>query len=79
LHWKVRNPEAYNFQTSFVLELDAFHEDIMWMSFVTSVIAAVSLQYVDPFGTSKLVLFQVSSSPLPSSDYLTSCQGDNIE
>ena len=27
---------------------------------MTSVIAAVSLQYVDPFGTSKLVLFEVS-------------------
>lgn len=32
----------------------------MWRGFVTSVIAAVSLQYVDPFGTGRLVLFQVS-------------------
>jgi chloride channel 3/4/5 len=31
----------------------------MWQGFVTSVIAAVTLQYADPFGTSKLVLFQV--------------------
>lgn len=31
----------------------------MWMGFVISVIAAVSLQYVDPFGTKKLVLFEV--------------------
>ena len=31
----------------------------MWRGFVTSVIAAVALQYVDPFRTSKLVLFQV--------------------
>ncbi|KAI9431287.1 hypothetical protein H4582DRAFT_2009108 [Lactarius indigo] len=30
----------------------------MWRGFVTSVIAAVALQYVDPFKTSKLVLFQ---------------------
>ncbi|KAI0352159.1 hypothetical protein OH77DRAFT_1428938 [Trametes cingulata] len=45
-------------------ELDAFFDDgnVMWRGFVTSVIAAVSLQYVDPFGTSKLVLFQVSES-----------------
>ncbi|KAM5536604.1 hypothetical protein V8D89_009699 [Ganoderma adspersum] len=45
-------------------ELDAFSNDsdVMWRGFVTSVIAAGSLQYVDPFGTSKLVLFQVSES-----------------
>ena len=46
-------------------ELDTFafsnESDVMWRGFVTSVIAAVSLQYVDPFGTAKLVLFQVSS------------------
>ena len=42
-------------------ELDAFGGDfdVMWRGFVTSVIAAVALQYVDPFRTSKLVLFQV--------------------
>ncbi|KAI0047852.1 Cl-channel protein [Auriscalpium vulgare] len=45
-------------------ELDSFanESDVMWRGFVTSVIAAVSLQYIDPFGTSKLVLFQVSNS-----------------
>ena len=32
----------------------------MWRAFVTSVIAAVSLQYIDPFGTAKLVLFKVA-------------------
>jgi hypothetical protein len=44
-----------------LLELDAFGGDfdVMWRGFVTSVIAAVALQYVDPFRTSKLVLFQV--------------------
>ncbi|KAH9964748.1 Cl-channel protein [Russula compacta] len=44
-------------------ELDAFGGDfdVMWRGFVTSVIAAVALQYVDPFRTSKLVLFQVTS------------------
>ena len=45
-------------------ELDTFafsdESDVMWRGFVTSSIAAVSLQYVDPFGTSKLVLFQVT-------------------
>lgn len=41
-------------------ELDTFalESDVMWRGFVASAIAAVSLQYVDPFGTSKLVLFQ---------------------
>lgn len=42
-------------------ELDTFanETEVMWRGFVTSVIAAVSLQYIDPFRTSKLVLFQV--------------------
>lgn len=42
-------------------ELDTFsgETDVMWRGFVISVIAAVSLQYVDPFGTKKLVLFGV--------------------
>jgi hypothetical protein len=31
----------------------------MWRGFVTSVLAAMTLQYTDPFGTGKLVLFQV--------------------
>ena len=47
-------------------ELDTFtfsnESDVMWRGFVTSVIAAVSLQYIDPFGTSKLVLFQVTGT-----------------
>ena len=44
-------------------ELDAFanDSDVIWRGFVTSAVAAVSLQYVNPFGTSKLVLFEVSS------------------
>jgi len=44
-------------------ELDAIGGDfdVLWRGFVTSVIAAVALQYVDPFRTSKLVLFQVCS------------------
>lgn len=45
-------------------ELDTFafsnESDVLWRGFVTSVIAAVSLQSIDPFGTSKLVLFEVS-------------------
>ncbi|KAI0286118.1 chloride channel [Russula aff. rugulosa BPL654] len=48
----------------FVLEeLDAIGGDfdVLWRGFVTSVIAAVTLQYVDPFRTSKLVLFQVTN------------------
>ncbi|EKM50668.1 uncharacterized protein PHACADRAFT_264052 [Phanerochaete carnosa HHB-10118-sp] len=47
-------------------ELDTFafsnENDVMWRGFVTSVIAAVTLQYMDPFGTSKLVLFEVSGT-----------------
>ncbi|PFH51941.1 hypothetical protein AMATHDRAFT_39855 [Amanita thiersii Skay4041] len=43
-------------------ELDAFasESDVMWRGFVASAVAAVSLQWVDPFGTKKLVLFQVT-------------------
>ncbi|KAI3600363.1 voltage-gated chloride [Moniliophthora roreri] len=43
-------------------ELDAFanESEIMWRGFVASAIAAVALQYVDPFQTAKLVLFQVT-------------------
>ena len=42
-------------------ELDTFsaESDIMWRGFVASAIAAVSLQLVNPFGTAKMVLFQV--------------------
>ena len=42
-------------------ELDTFanESDVMWRGFVASAIAAVSLQWVNPFGTAKLVLFQV--------------------
>jgi chloride channel 3/4/5 len=52
----------------YLSEFDAFGGDfdVMWRGFVTSVIAAVALQYVDPFRTSKLVLFQVCLAfPLP--------------
>ncbi|KAI5830328.1 hypothetical protein K523DRAFT_372229 [Schizophyllum commune Tattone D] len=44
-------------------ELDTFAKefDVMWRGFVASAVAAVALQYIDPFGTSKLVLFQVTS------------------
>ncbi|KAF7370903.1 Chloride channel protein [Mycena sanguinolenta] len=44
-------------------ELDTFanESEVMWRGFVASAIAAVSLQYVNPFGTSKLVLFQVTN------------------
>ncbi|KAL6309304.1 chloride channel [Sparassis latifolia] len=43
-------------------ELDTFSNgsDVMWRGFVVSVIAAMSLQYIDPFGTGKLVLFEVT-------------------
>ncbi|PBK72548.1 Cl-channel protein [Armillaria solidipes] len=44
-------------------ELDTFasESDVLWRGFVASAIAAVALQYADPFGTGKLVLFQVTS------------------
>ncbi|KAF7289525.1 Chloride channel protein [Mycena chlorophos] len=45
-------------------ELDVFannESEVMWRGFVASAIAAVSLQWVNPFGTSKLVLFQVTN------------------
>ncbi|KDR80589.1 hypothetical protein GALMADRAFT_240906 [Galerina marginata CBS 339.88] len=43
-------------------ELDTFanESDVMWRGFVASAIAAVSLQWVNPFSTAKLVLFQVT-------------------
>ncbi|KAF8075038.1 Cl-channel protein [Lyophyllum atratum] len=45
-------------------ELDTFADetDVMWRAFVASAIAAVSLQWVNPFGTAKLVLFQVNNT-----------------
>ncbi|KAJ7918813.1 Cl-channel protein [Mycena leptocephala] len=44
-------------------ELDTFanESEVMWRGFVASAVAAVSLQWVNPFGTSKLVLFQVTN------------------
>lgn len=60
---KARQPIKHKrFTTDMSLvELDTFakESDVMWRGFVISVIAAVSLQYVDPFGTKKLVLFGV--------------------
>lgn len=43
-------------------ELDTFanETDVMWRGFVASAVAAVALQWVNPFGTAKLVLFQVT-------------------
>ncbi|PPQ62897.1 hypothetical protein CVT24_006295 [Panaeolus cyanescens] len=43
-------------------ELDTFanESEVMWRGFVASAIAAVALQWVNPFGTAKLVLFQVT-------------------
>ena len=43
-------------------ELDTFagESDVIWRGFVASAIAAVALQWVNPFGTGKLVLFQVT-------------------
>ncbi len=46
-------------------ELGVYNGDVMWLSFVASAVAAVSLQYIDPFGTAKLVLFQVTGSDEP--------------
>ena len=48
---------SYHYHT----ELDSFasETDVMWRGFVASAIAAVALQWVNPFGTAKLVLFQV--------------------
>ncbi|KAG8899607.1 hypothetical protein FRB99_006556 [Tulasnella sp. 403] len=38
------------------------NEQLMWRAFVTSVVAATTLAYIDPFGIGKLVLFQVTTS-----------------
>ncbi|EAU90606.2 chloride channel 3 [Coprinopsis cinerea okayama7 len=44
-------------------ELDTFanETEVMWKGFVASAIAAMALQWVNPFGTAKLVLFQVTA------------------
>jgi chloride channel 3/4/5 len=45
-------------------ELGRFADEsgTMWRAFVTSALAAVALQYVDPFGTARLVLFQATAA-----------------
>lgn len=50
------------------IELDTFSKetDVMWRGFVASAVAAVALQWVNPFETSKLVLFQVRGFELPN-------------
>jgi hypothetical protein len=49
-------------QTPISAELDTFanESDVIWRGFVASAIAAVALQWMNPFGTGKLVLFQVT-------------------
>lgn len=37
-----------------------FPPKVMWRSFWCAMIAAVTLRFLDPFGTGKLVLFQVT-------------------
>ena len=52
-------------------ELDSFasETDVMWRGFVASAIAAVALQWVNPFGTAKLVLFQVDGPAIIGSSH----------
>lgn len=35
---------------------------VLWRSFICAVVAAVTLQYIDPSGTGKLLLFEVKSN-----------------
>lgn len=55
-------PIMLEYCSRFFSELDTFagETDVMWRAFVASAVAAVGLQWVNPFGTSKLVLFEVS-------------------
>lgn len=39
-----------------------FPGSTLWQSFVCAIVAAVTLQYIDPFNTGKLVLFEVTTS-----------------
>ncbi|KPV74558.1 uncharacterized protein RHOBADRAFT_54361 [Rhodotorula graminis WP1] len=39
-----------------------FPGSTLWQSFVCAIVAAVTLQYIDPFNTGKLALFQVTAS-----------------
>lgn len=41
-----------------------FPGSTLWQSFVCAVVAAITLQYVDPYNTGRLVLFQVTSSQI---------------
>ena len=61
LEGMIQFPTSVSLALLFFLELDTFgnESDVMWRGFVASAIAAVSLQWVNPFGTAKLVLFQV--------------------
>lgn len=55
------SPVLHSFTVPVELDTFANESDVMWRAFVTSSIAAMVLQYIDPFGTSKLVLFQVTN------------------
>jgi hypothetical protein len=61
LEGMIQSPRTVSLNLLLLLELDTFsnESDVMWRGFVASAIAAVSLQWVNPFGTAKLVLFQV--------------------
>ncbi|KAI9433553.1 hypothetical protein H4582DRAFT_2060950 [Lactarius indigo] len=61
-------------------ELGAFGGDfdVMWRGFVTSVIAAVALQYVDPFKTSKLVFFNWVLKTLQPDYHVGECISTDI-
>ena len=39
-----------------------FPGSTLWQSFVCAIVAAVTLQYIDPFNTGKLALFTVTAS-----------------
>lgn len=41
-----------------------FPGSTLWQSFVCAVVAAITFQYIDPFNTGKLVLFQVTTSQI---------------
>lgn len=69
LEGMIQSPRIVSLALLLLLELDTFsnESDVMWRGFVASAIAAVSLQWVNPFGTAKLVLFQVRMTRFKSS------------
>lgn len=60
-----RDTRTVAHRCSFAEEISTFFPgSTLWQSFVCAIVAAIVLQYIDPTGTGKLVLFQVTTSQI---------------